>query len=386
MFFQNRITVVLLWVSIPLSLCSLTGCGWFPEGSSILKGIPRDFEETAGTARILSQEGVLSEIRKPSLSVFQKPDFTNPLLGAVLRIDRERALQREEYRAFLLPQIILSSQGRHPIALTAKFGGVADEIRYLIPDGAFHVGLIPRFSKEWLSGLKSGGAISVDMTVDGVWSRLRVDDLFLKFNFAVTPPTLFPDKSLNPLVVSMLDEKETLLPPIGNGRINDVFRWAELLYYETIPLVGGGKSGERNTTGWVSVRPVSDVIDSKDPTPLELAILWGSCALRDGIQSWLTFIDGEIFVFFGGRPPAKEGFVLSPAIFVNKSRELDFLRFAEVSRNAYADLILKGKTPAFVNIEDRRLFFDLAKQKTESKQEQGEKDGSLKNPFLLDVR
>lgn len=361
----------------------LAGCGgWVPEFNLLAK-TPDDFQETPGTSRIAPVKKDPQEKRgKPEISLERRPTPENPLLGAVARLDHEKVTGRREYKEFLLPSIILSSISDHPVAVTATFGPAGDDIRVIVPSGDFHVGLLPKFSMSWLAGMSFGGAVNADMVVEGRWSRLRSDDLSLKINYVVTPPFTFPQKHLNPLVISLLDTQVGNLPEIGVIKKGDYLSWAELAYYELLPFSQGQQENKTSIGGWVSLRSVSKILSGKNPSSLEMTILWASMALRDNVPAWLAFVEDDVFLFLGGLPPDKKAFVLAPEIFIKIGRTGDFSKFLELSREAYIESILKGHVARFVDVKDRLFFFDLPEEKSEKDNDGKERpEKKIDNPF-----
>lgn len=361
----------------------LSGCGWWVPEFNLLAKIPDDFQETTGTSRIApAKRDPQERLGKPEISLERRPTPENPLLGAVARLDHEKVTGRREYREFLLPNIILSSASDHPVAVTATLGPAGDAIQVIVPSGDFHVGLLPKFSMSWLAGMSSGGAVNADMVVEGRWSRLRSDDLSLKINYVVTPPFTFPQKHLNPLVISLLDTQARNLPEIGVIEKLDYLSWAELAYYELLPFSQGQQKNKPAVGGWISLRSVSKILSGKDPSSLELTMLWASMALRDNVPAWLAFVEDDVFLFLGGLPPDKKAFVLAPEIFIKTGTTGNFSKFLELSREAYIESILKGHAASFVDVKDRLFFFDLPEEKSEKDQggkERGEK--KIDNPF-----
>lgn len=362
----------------------LTGCDRLPLKFNLLAKTPEDFKETDNTARIAPQQVRSRHEGKPKLSVKSKPTADNPLLGAALRLDPIRAAEHPLYRQFLLPQIILSLGSDSPVAITANFGKVAEDVRVLVPAGQFHVGLLPLFSMGWLSEMRVGGAVNVDMSIEGRWSRLRADDLFLKVNFAVVPPSLFPKKHLNPLSISMIETKARGLPDAPTTRTGDYLSWTESIFYELLPYTQKKRRANPTASGWVTLRSVENIVEAKDPTPLEMAILWGSLALRDGVPAWLTFVGDDVYLFVGGLPPDEKSFVLSPTIFLEAGGAGDFSKVLESSRNQYVDSILRGTDPDFIDTRDRFLFRDYPEKKERKIQapDAPEEEAEQKNPFV----
>lgn len=355
------------WViSILLSFSFfLTGCDARIFKTNLMAKLPDEFQETDGTARILTREAGGEVKDEASLSIHSAPSPSKPLLGAATRLDPAKAIGLPKYKDFLLPQIIISSAGEVPIAVTAKFGGVAEEIRVVVPSGSYYVGLLPNFSMKWLGDNVTGGSVSVDMSVEGRWSRLRADDLFLKTNFTVTPPYLLPESKINPLIVSLVDTRAGKLPSTARVKEGDHVGWAEAMFYELLPLSQGkGVKESESHGGWISLRTVEKAIQDKNPTSLEMAAIWASLALRDSVPAWITFVGNEIFLFIGALPPDSNAFVISPQIFVKNGKGGGFFPFLEDSREAYVDSILNGKVADFLDVRDRLLFRDLPAKKS----------------------
>lgn len=378
----QKVEVTLLFFLVGCALLSGCDSGWGPSLNVIAK-VPSDFQETPGTSRIAPLKEIEhKENNTPRISVYRAPKANDPLLGAVLRLDQSKAVGREEYRDFLLPQIILSSFSEHPVALTAKFGGVAEDVRVIVPAGDFYVGLLPVFSMVWLGGITSGGEVNVDMSVEGRWSRLRADDSFLKVNFTVTPPLMFPEKNLNPLVISAIDTEAGGLPERPVIKEGDFWSWAEIMFYELIFLTQKTPKDDAVGKGLISLRSVEKVIENKDPSSTEMTLVWASLALRDNVPSWIAFIKNDTYLFLGALPPDKNAFVLSPKLFIKNGGVTNFSEFLKNSRSAYVDSVLKGEDASFLDTRDRFLFSDL--RKPEAKKVQGgekTKSTDFKNPF-----
>lgn len=371
--------VLLTLLALPL----FTGCDFQGAAGRMIEEIPKDFKETAGDSKIAQQKTAVASLENPSLKISQIPGLSSPLCGAILRLDRNAAEGREEYREFLLPSIIIDSRNPHPSALTVQFGEAAGEVRTLVPAGGFHVGILPTFRPRWLATDWQGGARAVDIKVLSAWSRLRSDDLLTSGKVHVSSVYHFPAKHINPLVVSALDPNSKNLPEVAGPTGGRADVWAEAIFFET-RLKGKGETGlSDNPEAWVFVRPPEVVSDADGATDLEAAVFVGSAALRDGIPCWLTFVGRDVFLMMGGLPPDEKSFVLSPSLLVSGAFRDSFEEFSRKSRDAYIDALTRAGTAKFLDVSDRKLFVDLPEAKR-IQAEAGRGEAQRKpNPFDL---
>jgi hypothetical protein len=91
-----------------------------------------------------------------------------------------------------------------------------------------------------------------------------------------------------------------------------------------------------------------------------MAVLFASAAFRDGIPCWFAFAGDRIFLMFGALPPEKNSYVLSPAAFLDRGGGGDFYSVIEKSRQDYVDIVTQGTAINFLDVKERRFFYDFA--------------------------
>lgn len=362
------------------------------SAEDVIASLPEGFTETKGTARIMPVEGAGGTGQDDSgktgtMSFSRKTSAHDPYCGAALRLIPEKASKRAEYRKFLLPRTIVQYTSPYPAAVSVDLGDAAEEIRCIVPRGDHYLGLLPKFSQEWLSKIGQGGGADQVVRASAVWSRMRSEDLKAGSNLFVSSIYHYPKDDFFPLFVSLVNPLDPKIPAVADGTAGGaVERWVEgLLLKRLFPRGGSGKllPGE-NGRGWVLMRPLSQVTGAKDASLMEVAVLLASMAMRDGIPCWFAIFPETVFLFLGGDPGADGSYAFSIERYLAGAGDGGVYGLMSDSRSHYLGEATSKGEPKFVDAGDCRLFHPLPPPKVETPKGGGAKKtkGDVSaNPF-----
>jgi hypothetical protein len=370
-------------------LLALCGCDQLPSVESVMAGIPDEFTETAGDAKItpISDKKEGFKDKKTSLKFSQTPGIRDPFIGAELRLKRDLVAGNPSYKDFLLPKIILESRSQYRMGVTVNMGGSAKEIRTIVPSGAFYIGILPSFDQSWVAQIGDGGAVNVDMRVEGRWSKLRTEDVICGGRFSASSPFHLPLANLNPLLASLVEPSAENLPQVGLASRGKALLWMENAYYRFSAL-GFSTKEDKIQNGWITLRPWDEAVSSASASRLELAVFFASAAFRDGVPCWFAFGGEDIFLMMGALPPSESSYVFSTKTFLEKGDTDDFYSVLEKSRQDYVNLVTEGTKIHFLDTKERGYFYDLPKKprvEDKTNKQEGEQSvpPAVKNPFVV---
>jgi len=390
-----RVLLVVVAAASQALLCGCGKLGFSPEDA--LAGLPDDFKETKGDARIMPAGGIAPKERQKNgkmgrLDFHQKATAGNPYCGAVLRLIPEKVEGREEYKKFLLPKLILHYSSPYPAAITVDFGDAAKKIHKISPAGDNYIGLLPSFDQKWLRDIGDGGAVGQRIQAQAIWTKkLRSEDLILGGEIAVTSIYHFPKEDIYPLAVSLIDPRSPFLPLGGNaGGVlsRSLGQWLEGVFLGK-PFPSNSSPSTippENGRGWVLFRPLEEAVRDQKTTVLEASIILASMALRDGVPCWLAIFPDQIFLFLGNTPGQAGSYVISPKrLLTGEDTRRGFYAFLEGSRTDYLSAVTSVGEPKFINAEDHSLYHPIPVREKEKegggRKRSGADGDKTRNPF-----
>lgn len=355
-------------VSFLVSGLFLVGCGRIGLSTEdIIAGLPGNFTETPGSARIMPADGggVEGPSKGKKAEIFRfirRSSAHNPYCGASLRLIPDKVEGKEEYQKFLLPRTIIQYTSPYPAAVSVDLGDAAEEIRCIAPKGDHYIGLIPNFKQEWLFKIGQGGVADQVARASAVWAWMGSEDLKAGVNFLVSSVYHFPREDFFPLFVSLVNPLDPSLPMVDSGAGGGVVeRWVEGLVLKRV--LPRSKSANflppEDGKEWILMKPFEQVLMARDPSKMEAAILIASMATRDGIPCWFAVFPETVFLFLGGAPGDADSFVFSVEKYLTRAEVREGYEFMDDSRRHYLGVTTSQGEPKFIDSGDFQFFHPL---------------------------